>query len=214
MIAAVIFDCDGVLFDSSRANVGFFNAVLRHAGQPPMSPDWERRAHVLAASQLLDAMLATTPDTLARCRAVARELDYGPFYELMTPAPDLHAVLARLRGTYRLAMASNRGRTAREVVRRFGLEPYIECTVSALDVAHPKPAPDMITECVRRLDTTAAASVYVGDADSDRAAAAAAGVHFVGMGPAAAAPRRIATLTELPPLLARLGPPRGAPRHL
>jgi beta-phosphoglucomutase-like phosphatase (HAD superfamily) len=29
MLQAVIFDCDGVLFDSWRANVAYYNAALR-----------------------------------------------------------------------------------------------------------------------------------------------------------------------------------------
>lgn len=209
VIDSVILDCDGVLFDSSAANIAFFNAVLRTAGLPPLSAEWEHHATVLAASQLLDTLLAADPEARARCHAVARALDYGPFYDLMRPVPGLYAVLARLRRTYRLAMASNRGRTAREVVHRFGLAPYLACVVSALDVPRPKPAPDMLLACAGRLGSSPAASLYVGDAETDRAAAAAAGMPFVAVGDACDAPLRIATLTELPPLLERLA---GRPR--
>ena len=51
-IRLVIFDCDGVLFHSDRANVAFYNAVLREAGEPPLEPDAEIAAHALASSEL------------------------------------------------------------------------------------------------------------------------------------------------------------------
>ena len=56
MIALVIFDCDGVLFDSAAANVAYYNAVLERLGRPPMSEEWGRRAHFLSSQQLYEAM--------------------------------------------------------------------------------------------------------------------------------------------------------------
>jgi phosphoglycolate phosphatase len=200
-LAAVIFDCDGVLFDSWRANVAYYNAIRQALGLAPMDAAWEGRAHVLAASQLLDAMFAHDPAALERARGIARALDYEPFYGLMEPAPGLHALLARLRRSYRLAMASNRGRTVGEVARRFGLAPYLDAVVGVLDVARPKPHPDMLEACLARLDVPAASAVYVGDSAGDRAAAEAAGVHFVGIGPASGAGCCIARLDELPGVL-------------
>ena len=33
----IIFDCDGVLFDSRKANQSFYNHLLEHFGKPPMT---------------------------------------------------------------------------------------------------------------------------------------------------------------------------------
>ena len=99
-------------------------------------------------------------------------------------------------------MASNRGRTVREVVQRFGLDAYIECVVGARDVERPKPHPDMLLACVERLGVDAARTLYVGDARSDLEAAEAAGVHFVALGEFDWAPRRIARLRDLPDYVA------------
>src|SRR5512140_2498617 len=121
MLSAVIFDCDGVLFDSGSANVAYYNAVLHQLGQPPLDLAWEQQVHFLASSQVFERMFGSDAATLAEARRIARDLDYGPFYEFMRPVPGLDALLDRLKRSYRLAMASNRGKTITEIMRRFGL---------------------------------------------------------------------------------------------
>jgi HAD superfamily hydrolase (TIGR01509 family) len=204
MISAVVFDCDGVLFDSWRANVAFYNAVLAAMGCPPMDAAWERRAHVMASSQLFEAMFEADPERLECARAAARATDYGPFYDLMDPMAGLYEVLDELKRSYRLAMASNRGRTLHEVARRFGLDRYLDCVVGVLDVSRPKPEPDMLLACLERLGAGAGEALFVGDAVSDREAAQAAGMHFVAAGDHPWAERRIERLNELPSYLRSL----------
>jgi len=201
----VIFDCDGVLFDSWRANVAFYNAVLAGAGLPRLDEEWERRAHVMASSQLFEAMFAGDRALVERVNAVGRATDYTPFYALMDPVPGLDDTLAALKRSHRLALASNRGRTVAEVVRRFGLDRYLDCAIGTLDVDRPKPHPDMLLLCCQRLGVTAADTLFVGDAISDLEAAAAAGMHFVAVGDHAWSPQRIAQLSELPGYVASLG---------
>lgn len=198
MLEAVIFDCDGVLFDSWRANVAFYQAVLRNAGLPPLAGEWERRAHVMASTQLFEAMFGAEPAVFERVQAASRATDYGPFYQLMEPADGLHETLATLKQHHRLAMASNRGRTIGEVVRRFGLDRHFHCAVGVRDVERPKPHPDMLIECAARLEVKPDAALYVGDARTDLEAARAAGMKFVAVGEHDFAPARIARLRDLP----------------
>lgn len=205
MITAVVFDCDGVLFDSWRANVAFYNAVLAMAGLPPLRGEWERRAHVMASSHLFEAMFAADVATLERVHAALHATDYEPFYALMQPVRGLHGLLDELGRTYRLAMASNRGRTLPEVARRFDLNRRLQCVVGVLDVTRPKPEPDMLFACLERLEAEAKHALFVGDAPSDLQAARAAGMHFVATGEHDWAPRSIARLTDLPEYLRSLG---------
>jgi HAD superfamily hydrolase (TIGR01509 family) len=198
---AVIFDCDGVLFDSWHANVAYYNAIRARLGLPSMSADWERQAHYLAASSVLEEMFGHEPATLEEARRVARIIDYEPFYELMVPVPGLFDVLASLRPSWRLGMATNRGSTVPEVVRRFGLDAWLDAAAGVLDVARPKPHPDVILECLARLVVPPDAAVYVGDAESDVAAAAAAGVHFIAVGEHTSSARVVRDLREVPALL-------------
>jgi len=202
---AVIFDCDGVLFDSWHANVAYYNAVRAALGLPPMDADWERRAHFLATSSVFQEMFGDDRPLLARARQIAQTIDYEPFYELMVPVPGLHEVLAQLRPSWRLGMATNRGSTVQEVVRRFGLDAWLDAAVGVLDVARPKPYPDVIEECLARLAVAPAAAVYIGDAESDAAAARAAGVRFIGVGEHVSHVSAVPDLRALPAILARDG---------
>jgi len=215
-IELVVFDCDGVLFDSERANVAFYNAVLAAAGFAPMSRELERACHALSSQQFFETFAAGRPGVAERLQAIAHELDYGPFYPLMRPRPGLRPLLARLRRRHRTAMATNRGKTVAGVLERFGLEDLFDLAVGVHDVARPKPHPDLLLRCLEHFRIEPEAAVYVGDQRTDLEAARAAGVRFVGMGPAAGlAEHGIDTLEELEPLLAsfaRLSRARSAGR--
>src|SRR5262245_2709018 len=201
MLSLVIFDCDGVLFDSAAANVAYYNAVLERLGRPPLSEDWARRAHFLSSHQLYDAMFGADTALAGEALQTGREVDYGPFYKLMRPVPELERVLLLLKQHYRLAMATNRGGTVRGVVREFGLDRFFELAVGAHDVPRPKPHPDMIEHCLAHFRLPPTQAVYVGDSETDHEAALAAGVRFVGVGAATPAEVRVRDLRELPALL-------------
>jgi len=204
MLSLVIFDCDGVLFDSASANVAYYNAVLERLGHPPLNEEWARRAHFMSSYQLYDAMFGAESALGNSARRVASEVDYGPFYRLMRPTPDLEEVLERLRGRYRLAMATNRGGTVAGVVREFRLERFLELTVGANDVPRAKPHPDMLERCLEFFRVLPSAAAYVGDSETDHQAALAAGVHFIAVGAATEAEHRVRDLRDLPALLATL----------
>src|SRR5262249_45719043 len=174
-------------------------------GLPPMDAEGERRAHFLAASSVFQEMFGDDRALLERARQVAQTIDYEPFYELMVPVPGLHEVLAHLRPSWRLGMATNRGSTVQEVVRRFGLDAGREGAGGVRDAGGPKPYPAVILACLARLDVAPASGVYVGDAESDAAAARAAGVHFVAVGEHASSERTVQDLREVPAVLDALG---------
>lgn len=124
----------------------------------------------------------------------------------MLPVPGLYDVLGALRLAWRLGMATNRRSTVPGMVARFGLDAYLDAAVGVLDVARPKPHPDVVLECLARLGVAPAAAIYVGDAPSDLAAARAAGTRFVAVGDGTGSPHAVRTLRELPAVVDRLVP--------
>ena len=182
-IRLVIFDCDGVLFDSEPANLAFYRDVLRRSGAPPVPESAEAAYHSLASSQLFERLFGDQPELLARVQRVARATDYAPFFPLMQPKPLLRETLATLRLQYSTAMATNRGQTTQGVIGFFALGDLFDLAVGVLDVARPKPHPDMLLHCIDHFDVAAHDAVYVGDQLTDLEAAEAAGMHFIGMGP-------------------------------
>jgi HAD superfamily hydrolase (TIGR01509 family) len=204
-IELVTFDCDGVLFHSEAANIAFYNAVLEQAGEPPLSDTGEAACHALASAQLFEKYYGDRPRLLAKIREVAQATNYAPFFSLMKPKSDLHDVLGRLHARYKIAMATNRGKTVEQLLDHFDLRPYFDLAVGVYDVERPKPYPDMLLKCIEHFGVSPAAAVYLGDQESDRESARAARMNFVAMGPAIAqSALRVQELLEFESLLPNL----------
>lgn len=204
-IRLVIFDCDGVLFDSEPANLAFYREVLRVAEAPPMPESAEAAYHSLASSQLFEELFGEQPELLARVQAVARGTDYAPFFPLMQPKPLLRETLQALRRRYKTAMATNRGQTTRGVIEFFAMQDLFDLAVGVLDVERPKPHPDMLVRCIERFEVRPDEAVYVGDQPTDLAAAEAAAVSFIGMGPMCGrTPLSAQRFEEIPALVEKL----------
>jgi phosphoglycolate phosphatase len=201
----VMLDCDGVLFDSWEANVGFYDAILARLGLPLLDAAGREMAHRLSSAQLLEHFFATDPETHRRAHAIAREMDYAPFLPLMRPVRELRETLGWLRGRGRTAMVTNRGSTIPEVLAHFDLATFFDAVVGVHDAERPKPAPDMLEVCLARIGVPPERAVYVGDSPGDLAAARDARVRFIGVGDGVDCEHRIVELAELPELLGSPG---------
>ena len=70
-----------------------------------------------------------------------------------------------------------------------------------LDVARPKPHPDVVLECLARLGVPPAAGVYVGDAESDLAPRGPPARGSSRVGDGTWSPHAVRDLRELPAVL-------------
>ena len=179
MLDGIIFDCDGVLFESREANLAYYNAILEEFGEAPVTAADTRRAHLChtAASPEVFRVLLGEERTAAALEA-ARLLDYRRFIPAMRPEPDVCEVLAELSARYPLAIATNRGGSMHEILTHFQLADYFQAVVTSRDVPRPKPYPDMLIEASRQLGIAPDRLLFVGDSELDQAAAAAAGMRF------------------------------------
>ncbi|HXR24535.1 MAG TPA: HAD family hydrolase, partial [Candidatus Binataceae bacterium] len=182
MLDLVIFDADGVLFDSTESNTAYYNAIFGLIGEPPMSPTEERAGVFMSAPQVFELRAVGDPGRIARMREAARSMDSTPFFELFRPYPGLRTFLLELKQTYRVGLATNRSATIPAIIDFLGLAGIFDAVASARDQVRPKPAPDIVELCLTRSGVTADRAVYVGDSATDRIAAEAAGTHFIGLG--------------------------------
>ena len=178
-VQGIVFDCDGVLFESRKANLAYYNTVLAHFDEPPVNESDRAKAHLChtAAStivllQLLGEQRAT------QALSMAAELDYRQFIPYMEPEPGVREALAMLSGSYPLAIATNRGDSMLVILEHFALSSYFSAVVTSRDVNHPKPAPDMLYEAAKRLQLVPGELLFVGDSELDQAAAKSAGMPF------------------------------------
>jgi phosphoglycolate phosphatase len=209
MIELVMFDADGVLFDSTESNTAYYNAIYALMDEPPMSPDEEKLGIFMAAPQIFELRAQGDPAKLARMREIARTMDATPFFNLMRPPLELRPFLSALKLRYRLALATNRSATIPALINHLGLQGIFDAVASARDKVRPKPAPDILELCLQRAGVVASKAVYVGDSQTDRIAAEAAGIHFLGVGTRVDHDHRIELLMHLPEHLeSRFGSPR------
>jgi phosphoglycolate phosphatase len=183
MLELVIFDADGVLFDSTESNTAYYNAIYAAIGEPPMDLDEQRAGVFMSAMQVFAMRAGGDRDRIERMRAVARTMDAAPFFALLRPPLELRSFLTSLKRRYRLGLATNRSATIPALIDHLGLADIFDAVASARDPVRPKPAPDIIALCLDRAGVRASRAVYVGDSDTDRIAAEAAGTHFIGLGP-------------------------------
>jgi phosphoglycolate phosphatase len=203
MLELVMFDADGVLFDSTESNTAYYNAIFALMDEPRMDLDEEKAGIFMSAPQVFELRARGDRAKYERMREIARTMDATPFFNLMRPAVELRPFLTDMKRRYRLALATNRSATIPALIDYLGLEGIFDAVASARDPVRPKPAPDIVELCLKRAGVAAAGAVYVGDSDTDRVAAEAAGVHFLGLGARVDHEHRIDHLAHLPEHLER-----------
>jgi HAD superfamily hydrolase (TIGR01509 family) len=177
-ISALIFDCDGVMFDSRQANINFYNHLLSHFGLPPMTQEKEEFVHMHTAAESVRRIFAQTPYQ-EQAQAYRMAMDYTPFVEDMIPEPGLERLLKMLWHKIGLAVATNRSNTIGNVLELNGLSKYFDIVVSSLDVRNPKPHPESLFRILRFFDIGSDEALYVGDSLVDYETARDAGIRFI-----------------------------------
>lgn len=176
-IKVIIYDCDGVLIDSRRANEAFYNHILQRFGLPAITPEQLAQAQFLTSREVLNRLFAGTP-WLQEAQDYLKSVDNSPFLPLITVEPHIKEVLARLSPFYGTAIATNRGRSLPLVLEHLGLADLFDMVVSSADVSHPKPHPEILWIILDHFGVKAREALYIGDAEVDRQMADRAGVPF------------------------------------
>jgi phosphoglycolate phosphatase len=174
----VIFDCDGVLFDSREANRAFYNCLLARFGKPPLSEEALEYVHMHTVFEAVD-FLFPEKEEHRNAQAYRQELDPEPFIRLMLEEPGLRELLTFLRPLVKTAIATNRTTTIGQVLSLHGLRSCFDLVVSALDVAHPKPHPESLHKIIDHFKLRPEQAVYVGDSIVDAEAACRAGIPLI-----------------------------------
>lgn len=177
-VSALIFDCDGVMFDSRQANINFYDHILTRFGLPLMREDQIAYVHMHPANESIRFLFQGSP-YLDAAQDYRMGIDYTPFIRDMVIEPGLKELLMLLKPRMGLAVATNRSTTIGEVLEWSGLAPFFDIVVSSLDVRNPKPHPESIFKVLDFFGIGPEVSLYVGDSLVDWETAQAAGVPLV-----------------------------------
>lgn len=182
-IEALIFDCDGVMFESRRANLAYYNRILEKFSYPPVTTEQKELAqmcHTASSPDVLAGLLRE--EDLASALSYAASIDYRDFIPQLEPEPNLMDLLKLLINQYPLAIATNRGKSILPILDHFDLKNFFSTVVTSHDVKHPKPAPDMLLLAAEKLNIVPEKCLFIGDSKLDKIAAEAANMKFAGYG--------------------------------
>ena len=176
-IKLIIYDCDGVLFDSKEANKAFYNHILQHFNLPVMSCEQLEFVHSSSATGAINLLFHSNP-LREEAHIYRHQMDYSQFIHLMKPEPFLREVLQKLRPDYHTAIATNRGYTTPTILQNHRLCELFDMVVTSMDVSESKPHPEGILKVLNYFQMEPEEALYVGDSVVDEEVCQRAGVPF------------------------------------
>lgn len=179
-IRCVIYDCDGVLFDSLDANRRLYNHICVSMGRAPITESELAFCHMNTVFESLHHLFSLDAEQEARAAEFLKGINLSDFISYLKMEPHVFEVLDVLRARQiATAISTNRTTTMKPIMERFDLWPHFDMVVSALDVEKPKPDPQGVEKILAGLQVERSKTIYVGDSEIDRKTARSAGVRFV-----------------------------------
>jgi beta-phosphoglucomutase len=183
MFEAAIFDWDGTLADTRRVIVLSFQKTVHEAGLHVTDEYIERRIGIGAAETFRDILRsANMPvDEALVKRLVERksqlEIELTPQVQLFPGAREL---LAALQGKVHVGLASMNNRSViTHMVQANNLGQYFETILTAENISHSKPYPEIFLKTAAELKTTPEKCVVLEDSIFGVKAAKAGGMGCV-----------------------------------
>ncbi len=179
-IRCVIYDCDGVLFDSLEANGRLYGDVCVTIGRAPLSEEELLYVHSHTVLEAIQFISKKDGDLEEKARQVLKQIDLRKYIVYLKMEPHLLQTLSQLkeRGILRV-VNTNRTTSMPYIMEDFKLGPYFEMVVTALDVKNPKPHPESVEKILKTFDLKKEEAVFIGDSEVDQQAAKASDVRFI-----------------------------------
>jgi len=181
-VHCVIYDCDGVLFDSLEANTKLYNDLCALVGRGPLREDEMRYVHTHTVYEALHFIFGKENDLERKALEILKQkqVDLKNYVGYLKMEPHLLQTLERLKekGILRV-INTNRTTSMKYIMERYNLWPFFDMVVTALDVKNPKPHPESIEKIVQAFNLNKEQAVFVGDSDVDQQTARSSGVRFI-----------------------------------
>ncbi|HSB04536.1 MAG TPA: HAD-IA family hydrolase [Thermodesulfobacteriota bacterium] len=176
----VIYDCDGVLFDSLEANGRLYSEVCISMGRPPLSEDELHYVHSHTVFEAIHFISKNDSDLEEKALQLLKQIDLRKYVVYLKMEPHLLETLGRLKEREILkAVNTNRTTSMKYIMEEFDLWPYFDMVVTALDVKNPKPHPESVEKILETFNLRKEEALFVGDSEVDQQAARASDVRFV-----------------------------------
>jgi len=203
-IKAVVFDCDGVMFDTATANRKFYDEVLETFGKSKLNDEQFVNVHMMTVKKAIEYLFPEKRDLdLSVVYDALNKIGYHKFIQYMKVEEGLENLLVRLKENgYIRGIATNRTNTMEKVLEDFHLEAYFEVVMTAAKVKKPKPDPEQLLLIMKKFNLQPDEILFVGDSEYDCQAAANAKSKFVAFkNPALTADFNVDSMDEIARIL-------------
>jgi HAD superfamily hydrolase (TIGR01509 family) len=179
-LKCVIYDCDGVLFDSFEANTKLYNDLCALVGRVPLKEEEMEYVHTHTVFEAIHFIFGRENDLEKKALESIKQVDLRNYLIYLKMEPHLFQALEKLKekGIFRV-INTNRTTSMKHIMERFNLGPYFDMVVTALDVKNPKPHPESVEKIIAALQIKKEEAVFVGDSDVDKQTAESSGVTFI-----------------------------------
>lgn len=179
-IKCVIYDCDGVLFDSLDANVRLYNGLCSGLGRPLLTGEELKYVQMHTVYEAIHFITREDPALEKKALELLKQTDLRDYVPYLKMEPNLlHALNELAKLGIKRAINTSRTTSMPHIMERFQLRPYFEMVVTALDVNHPKPHPESIEKILQAFSLSCEEALFVGDSEVDQQAAESSGILFV-----------------------------------
>lgn len=179
-IRCVIYDCDGVLFDSIEANTKLYNDLCVRVGRFPLREEEMNYVHTRTVYEAIHFIFGQRDEFEKKALELLKQIDLREYIVYLKMEPYLLQMLNLLKA-YGILRVINTNRTTsmKHVMERFGLWPFFDMVVTALDVKNPKPHPESIEKIIHAFHLNKEETLFVGDSEVDQQTAASSGIKFI-----------------------------------
>ena len=180
----IVFDCDGTLLDTLTDLRNAVNYVLRAHDLPERSIPEVKAALGNGVAHLMRQSL---PDSISEAQFNTYLDEFKAYYgehlqDYTAPYPGMLDVLDTLRAKgYKLAIVSNKIQEGITPLNKEYFGDRLPVAIGERPGLQRKPAPDMILQALKELDSTQSESIYIGDSEVDVATAKNSGLLCIGV---------------------------------
>jgi HAD superfamily hydrolase (TIGR01509 family) len=179
-IRCVIYDCDGVLFDSFEANTRLYNDLCTKVGRGLLRKEEMEYVHSHTVYESIHFIFSKGDELEKKALEALKQVDLRDYIVYLKMEPHLFETLNRLKENKILrAINTNRTTSMNYIMDRFDLWPVFDMVVTALDVKHPKPHPESIGKILQNFDLNKQEVVFIGDSEVDQQTARSSRVPFI-----------------------------------
>ena len=180
MLKLIVFDCDGVMFDSKNANRMYYNFLLDHFDLPKMNEEELDFVHMSSVADSIQHIFRNYHTIqLEEVDQFRTQTGYKPFLKYMSIEPDLIDFLKIVSKKYSLAISTNRSDTMEPLLKSYRLESYFGKVMTASNAPRPKPAPDALLEILSHYHCEPGQTLFIGDTVVDEQHAASCNVDLI-----------------------------------